>query len=122
MDTTVLILLIGEAAGVFAGFCPSWFTVASPFFHEQEAKQGNINRIRAGEAMATLIVVGTGWAVSRREKSNWALWASILISLIFVLGYEYQIAHPSKDDSKSDIPAFAGMQDIGTMFAGLVSM
>jgi hypothetical protein len=28
---TILILLIGEASGVFAGFCPSWFTVASPF-------------------------------------------------------------------------------------------
>ena len=54
---TTIILLIGEASGVFAGFCPSWFTVASPFFHEQEAKAGNITRIRAGEAAATAIVL-----------------------------------------------------------------
>ena len=46
---TTVILLIGEASGVFAGFCPSWFTVASPFFHEQEAKAGNVSRIRWGE-------------------------------------------------------------------------
>jgi hypothetical protein len=102
VDPTILILLIGEASGVFAGFCPSWFTVASPFFHEQEAKHGNIKRIRAGEIAATAIVVGTGWAVSRREKGNWALWASILISIVFVVGYEFQIAHPSKDDDQDD--------------------
>jgi len=24
-SATILILLIGEASGVFAGFCPSWF-------------------------------------------------------------------------------------------------
>lgn len=97
-DATILILLIGEASGVFAGFCPSWFTVASPFFHDQEAKAGNIKRIRAGEVAATGIVVATGWAVSARSTGNIALWASILICVVFVAGYEFQIAHPSKPD------------------------
>jgi hypothetical protein len=114
IDPTILILLVGEASGVFAGFCPSWFTVASPFFHEQEAKEGNVNRIRAGELAASLIVIGTGWAVSRRESSNWALWASIIISLVFIIGYEFQIAHPSK--SHSDIPAVNTLPDMGTVF------
>jgi hypothetical protein len=45
---------------VFAGFCPSWFTVSSPFFHEQEAKSGNVKRIRWGEIAATAIVTATG--------------------------------------------------------------
>ena len=98
-DATILILLIGEASGVFAGFCPSWFTVASPFFHDQDAKAGNIKRIRAGEASAAAIVIGTGWAVSARSTGNVALWASIAISAIFIAGYEFQIAHPSKQDS-----------------------
>jgi hypothetical protein len=120
VDPTILILLIGEAAGVFAGFCPSWFTVASPFFHEQEAKEGNVNRIRAGEIAATLVVIGTGWAVSRREASNWALWASVLICVIFIAGYEYQIANPSKG-SKSDIPAVNTLADVGTIF-GMVTL
>jgi hypothetical protein len=97
---TYVILLIGEASGVFAGFCPSWFTVSSPFFHEQEAKAGNIKRIRWGEAAATSIVVATGFAVSKVTKSKFPLLASVLISGIFVAGYEYMIANPSKSDGE----------------------
>lgn len=104
-DATLIVLLIGEASGVFAGFCPSWFTVASPFFHEQDARDGNIKRIRAGEIAASAIVIATGWAVSRRSEGNIPFWASIIICLIFVVGYEYQIAHPSKDSgSKAEKP------------------
>jgi len=95
-DIIILVLLIGEASGVFAGFCPSWFTVASPFFHDQAAKDGNVKRIRAGEIAATLIVVATGWAVSRNRPNNIGLIASLVISAIFVAGYEYQIRNPSK--------------------------
>lgn len=96
-NAALVVLLVGEASGVFAGFCPSWFTVASPFFHEQEAKEGNVKRIRAGEAAATAIVLGTGWAVSHTAGSPVPLIASAIISAIFIVGYEYQIAHPSKD-------------------------
>jgi len=94
----IIILLIGEASGVFAGFCPSWFTVASPFFHQQNAKDGNIRRIRWGEAAATLIVLGTGAAVSYTTKKALPFIASAAISALFVAGYEYQIAHPSTED------------------------
>ena len=97
---TTVILLIGEASGVFAGFCPSWFTVASPFFHEQEAKDGNIKRIRAGEAAATAIVLATGWAVSTAMEDNVPLIASALICGTFVAGYEFQIANPSTSDGE----------------------
>jgi hypothetical protein len=96
-DITILILLIGEASGVFAGFCPSWFTVSSPFFHEQEAKDGNIKRIRWGEAAATAIVVATGLAVTTRSDTSLPFWGSLAIAGIFVVGYEYMIAHPSKE-------------------------
>ena len=99
-DADIIILLIGMASGIFAGFCPSWFTVASPFFHEQEAKDGNIKRIRWGEAAATLIVVATGWAVSNQTKRPAPLLAAIGISAIFVSGYEYMIAHPATEDGK----------------------
>lgn len=103
-DVTIIILLIGEASGVFAGFCPSWFTVSSPFFHEQEAKAGNVRRIRAGELAATAIVVGTGAAVSSRSNNNTALWASLGIAAIFTVGYEYCIAHPSTEGDESTFP------------------
>jgi len=108
---TILILLVGEGSGVFAGFCPSWFTVASPFFHEQAAKDGNVKRIRAGEVAATAIVVGTGWAVSTGEVGSFALFASIAISAVFIAGYEYQIRHPSKpaEPSNADPAPGSGM-------------
>jgi hypothetical protein len=108
-DATILILLVGEASGVFAGFCPSWFTVASPFFHEQEAKDGNVKRIRAGEVAATAIVMGTGWAVSSRARGNWALWAAAGICAVFIAGYEYQIRHPAKAGKvAADGPQYSG--------------
>lgn len=99
-DATIIILLIGEASGVFAGFCPSWFTVSSPFFHEQEAREGNIKRIRWGEIAATAIVVSTGVAVSLRSSNNLPIYASLAICGVFIGGYEYMIAHPATDDGE----------------------
>jgi hypothetical protein len=103
-DITILILLIGEASGVFAGFCPSWFTVSSPFFHEQDAKAGNVKRIRWGEVAATAIVVATGAAVSVRTGTKMPLLASLGICGVFVAGYEYMIANPSTQDNAETSP------------------
>lgn len=97
-----MILLIGEASGVFAGFCPSWFTVSSPFFHEQEAREGNVKRIRYGELAATAIVVATGAAVTARTGDPVAIAASLAICVVFIAGYEYMIAHPATEDGKTD--------------------
>lgn len=98
-DITIIILLIGEASGVFAGFCPSWFTVSSPFFHAQNAKDGNVKRIRWGEIAATGIVMATGAAVSWRTRNQMPLIASAAICGVFIGGYEYMIAHPATEDS-----------------------
>lgn len=103
-DITIIVLLIGEASGVFAGFCPSWFTVSSPFFHEQDAFAGNVKRIRWGEIAATLIVVGTGAAVAMRSDNNAAFWASVAIAATFVGGYEYMIRHPATEDADAAAP------------------
>lgn len=107
-NITICILIIGEASGVFAGFCPSWFTVSSPFFHEQEAKSGNVKRIRWGEAAATGIVMATGVAVSYQTKDPIPLIASAIISAVFIAGYEYMIANPATDDGDNvvahDVP------------------
>lgn len=92
------IMIVGEASGVFAGFCPSWFTVSSPFFHEQEAKDGNVKRIRWGEAAATAIVMATGYGVYALTGSKTPLWVSAAISAVFIGGYEYMIMHPATED------------------------
>lgn len=93
------ILLVGMASGVFAGFCPSWFTVASPFFHEQAAFEGNVKRIRWGEIGGTAITVAMGWALAHNDRRAEPLIASVLISLVFVGGYEYMIRHPAAGDA-----------------------
>lgn len=105
----VVALIVGEASGVFAGFCPSWFTVSSPFFHEQEARDGNVKRIRWGEAAATAIVLTTGAGMTKISHDPVPLVASIIISGVFIAGYEYMIAHPAteeshKNDEKEDAP------------------
>lgn len=97
-DLVFIPLIIGEASGVFAGFCPSWFTVSSPFFHDQEAKSGNVKRIRWGEVAATAIVVATGVAISYQTKSSVPFWISLATCGVFVGGYEYMIQHPATDD------------------------
>lgn len=119
-EITTCILLIGEASGVFAGFCPSWFTVSSPFFHEQDAKDGNVKRIRWGELAATLIVVGTGWAVSESMNDRVPLYASLGITAIFVGGYEYMIAHPSSDDSTDHEAAIPNSRQPSAVWGGKV--
>lgn len=105
-DLVFIPLIVGEASGVFAGFCPSWFTVSSPFFHDQDAREGNIKRIRWGEAAATAIVVGTGWAISYHTKSSLPLLVSLATCAIFIGGYEYMIAHPAADEEDSTIERF----------------
>lgn len=97
-EVAAVALIVGTASGVFAGFCPSWFTVASPFFHAQNAREGNIKRIRWGETAATVIIVGMGAALGHLSGNEMVFWASILISLVFIAGYEYMIAHPSTED------------------------
>lgn len=97
-------LIIGEASGVFAGFCPSWFTVSSPFFHDQDAKAGNVKRIRWGEAAATVIVLSTGGAMTYISGDPVPIIASVAISGVFIFGYEFMIAHPATDDKKKNGP------------------
>ncbi|MFD9893706.1 hypothetical protein ACFWY9_30540 [Amycolatopsis sp. NPDC059027] len=100
LDTTIL--LVGMASGVFAGFAPSWFTVASPFFHEQEARPGNIKRIRWAEVAGSVITVAMGWALAHDARSAKPLIAAVLISAVFTGGYEYMIRHPATDDPVAD--------------------
>ena len=97
MDYAILPLLIGEASGVFASFNPSWFTVSSPFFHSQEAKSGNIKRIRWGEIAASIIVIATGFAIASQTGKRFPLYASVVLSAVFVGGYEFMMAHPATE-------------------------
>ena len=96
-DFNTTILLVGMSSGVFAGFAPSWFTVASPFFHEQGAVEGNIKRVRWAEIAGSTITIAMGVMLTNQEGSPVPFIASILISLVFCAGYEFMIKHPSTE-------------------------
>lgn len=100
--TTVLV--IGEGAALFAAFCPSWFTVRSPFFHDQAAKSGNVAAIRQGEVAGTVITVAVGAAGAAMVGSPLPLAGAILVSIVMVVGYEWSIAHPSTEHSDKNTP------------------
>lgn len=97
--TTVLV--IGEGAALFAAFCPSWFTVRSPFFHDQAAKDGNINAIRQGEVAGAVITVAVGAAGAAMVGSVLPVLGAVLVSIVMVVGYEWSIAHPSTEASEA---------------------
>lgn len=117
-DITIVILLVGEASGVFAGFCPSWFTVSSPFFHEQEAREGNVRRIREGEVAATAIVLATGAAVAygSDKPRPIAMAAAVAISAVFIAGYERAIRKPAKADTDKAAGISPALQRVGMRF------
>ena len=105
--TAATVLVIGAGAGLFAAFCPSWFTVRSDFFNEQGSKAGNIRAIRQGEIAGTLTTLLQGYAASHLVHSMMPFWGAAAVSMIMVIGYEWSIAHPAAEDydaSKSPVP------------------
>jgi hypothetical protein len=100
-EVATTVLVIGEGAALFAAFCPSWFTVRSPFFHEQDAREGNIRSIRQGETAATILTLGVGWAATAMVGSPWPLVGALVVSGVMIAGYEYSIAHPAADHQEA---------------------
>jgi len=89
------ILVMESAASIYAAFCPSWFTTRSPFFHDQGAREGNIQSIRQGWMAATALTIPTGIATSYLVHSWLPLFGAVAISLVMIGGYEYSISHPA---------------------------
>lgn len=92
--TTVLV--VEAAASLYAAFCPSWFTTRSQFFHDQAAKEGNIQSIRQGYIAATLLAIPTGIASSFLVGSWLPAIGAALIAGVMIGGYEYSIYHPAQ--------------------------
>ncbi len=98
-DVATTVLVIGEGAALFAAFCPSWFTVRSPFFHEQSARAGNVQAIRQGEIAATILTLGVGAAATVMTNSMWPVVGASIVSVVMILGYEYSMTHPASVNS-----------------------
>lgn len=108
--TAATVLVIGAGAGLFAAFCPSWFTVRSDFFNEQQSRTGNIRAIRQGEIAGTITTLLQGYAASVLVKSPIPLLGAIGVSGIMVLGYEYSIRNPASAEGSDANPLSAAMQ------------
>lgn len=104
-ELATAILIVGEGAALFAAFCPSWFTVRSPFFHEQSARAGNVRSIRQGETAATILTVGMGAAASVLTGSSLPIAGAVVVSVAMVAGYEYSMRNPAKVDAMDDAAA-----------------
>jgi hypothetical protein len=105
--TAATVLVIGAGAGLFAAFCPSWFTVRSDFFNNQGSKDGNIRAIRQGELAGTITTLLQGYAASHLVDSILPFLGAVAVCAIMVAGYEWSIAHPASDDfdtSQSPLP------------------
>ena len=91
------VLMMGTVPNNFSAPCPSWFTISSPFFHEQDARDGNIRRIRQGEAVGGALSLAEGWAVSVMTRSPLPLIGAAIMVVIFIAGYELSITHPAAE-------------------------
>lgn len=99
------VLIVGTGAGNMAAFCPSWFTVRSPFFHEQSARAGNVKAIRQGEIAATVLTVAEGWAASALTGSPLPLLGAVIVCGVMVAGYEYSMRHPASEIEQERVDA-----------------
>jgi hypothetical protein len=108
--TAATVLVIGAGAGLFAAFCPSWFTVRSDFFNEQGSRDGNVKAIRQGEAAGTLTTLLQGAAAARLVNSPMPLFGAVAVCLIMVVGYEWSIAHPAADEGQDANPMAQALQ------------
>ena len=97
--TAATVLVIGAGAGLFAAFCPSWFTVRSDFFNQQGSREGNIRAIRQGEIAGTLTTLLQGYAASHLVHSAIPFLGAIAVSIIMVVGYEWSIMHPAAEET-----------------------
>lgn len=97
--TAATVLVIGAGAGLFAAFCPSWFTVRSDFFNQQGSREGNVKAIRQGEIAGTLTTLLQGYAAAHLVGSAFPFLGAIGVSVIMIVGYEWSILHPAAEES-----------------------
>ena len=89
----IAILAAGDAANFLSGACPSYMTIASPFFQEHRA--GNLKRLRQGEIVGSGLALAVGLGASLAAGSPLPFWTTVLVTGILVAGYEWSAAHPS---------------------------
>jgi hypothetical protein len=94
------ILVVAEVPNLYSSVLPSWFTISSPFFHEQGSHEGNVRRIRQGEMVATAEALAIGWGASVMFKSWLPFYGVVVMTAIQLIGYEYALNHPASEEGQ----------------------
>jgi len=102
------ILVVAEVPNLYSSVLPSWFTISSPFFHDQGSKSGNVKRIRQGEAVATLEALAIGWGASVMFNSPLPLYGVAIMVAVQLIGYEYALRNPASEEDDKEPDTGAG--------------
>ena len=95
------ILVVTEIPNLYSGLLPSMFTISSPFFHDQDARAGNIKRIRQGEAIATIGSLAVIFAAAELFQTQLVVgWGLVMVAVLLAC-YEYALRNPATSDGKT---------------------
>lgn len=92
------ILVVAEIPNLYSGLLPSMFTISSPFFHEQGAREGNVKRIRQGELIATGFSLALGIASATLFESPLPLLGTVAMVVVLLACYEYALRNPATQE------------------------
>lgn len=93
------ILVVTEIPNLYSGLLPSMFTISSPFFHDQAAREGNVRRIRQGEMIATVMSVAIGVASTKLFDSPLPLIGTLAMVGVLLACYEYALQNPATEEA-----------------------
>ena len=89
------ILVVTEIPNLYSGLLPSMFTISSPFFHDQGAREGNIRRIRQGEVIATAGSLAVVFAAAELFDTQLVVFWGVAMIAALLACYEYALRNPA---------------------------
>jgi hypothetical protein len=92
------ILIAAEIPNFYSGLLPSMFTISSPFFHDQAAREGNVKRIRQGEVIASLISIAIIEAGAHLFDASMVRLLGYAMMGVLLASYEYAVRNPAKEE------------------------
>ena len=94
-DAALTLLTAAEVPNFFSGMLPSLWTIGH--FSNQDQTE-TIHWIRKGEAIALVLALATGAAVSAIADSPYPFWATLVMSGLLLGAYEHALRNPTGKD------------------------
>lgn len=94
------ILTVGEVWAAASALGPSVFTIRSPFFHEQNAKRGNVQSIRFAEAGVVVLGIALGGAASYLVQSPLPVLGAGVAIAVQLASWEWAMRSPADESER----------------------